>query len=158
MVVALLHSVDVPVTAVPSAFVAGAARPAYWLTRPAADSGVNSAVSMPIFLSRQLSASEPPFAIAIFGMCPSLLLRGRCVSDASMGVSAQAATDGTVTARRHLPIWITSGMLSPTGMCSSEKRPAASVSAAAMGRPEYGDAQVSHDAPDEISASGSFGT
>src|SRR6187401_973607 len=120
---ALLHSVAVDVTDEPSALVAGALRPAYWLTRPALDSGVNSSVSSPIFRSRQLSASEPPFAMAIFGMWPSALLRGRCVSDAAIGVSAHAATDGIVTARRHFPIWITSGMLSPTGTCSTEKRP-----------------------------------
>ena len=155
---ALPHNVDVPVNVVPSAFVVGAFRPAYWLMRPAPDSDVNSAVSTPIFLSRQFSASDPPFAIAIRGMCPSLRLRGRCVSDASTGVSAHAATDGMVTARRHFPIWITRGMLSPTGTCSTEKRPAESVSAAAIGRPEYGDAHVSHVAPVVMSASGSFGT
>src|SRR5262245_54974390 len=144
---ALLHSVDVGVTVDPSALVVGAFRPAYWLTRPALESDVNSASSTPIFLSRQFSASEPPFAIAMRGMWPSPRLRGRCVSAASTGVSAHAATDGIVTARRHFPIWITSGMLSPTGTCSTEKCPAESVSAAAIGRPEYGDEQVSHVAP-----------
>ena len=128
------------------------------MTRPAPDSPVNSAASTPIFFSKQFSASDPPFAIAIRGMCPSPLLRGRWVSDASTGVSAQAATDGIVTARRHFPIWITSGTLSPTGTCSTEKCPAESVSATAIGRPEYGDEQVSQVAPVVMSASGSLGT
>ena len=138
--------------------IAGAPWPAYWLTRPAPDSLVNSAVSTPILRSRQLSASEPPLAMANFGMWPSLLLRGSRVSAGATGVSVHAATDGMVTARRHLPIWMTSGMLSPTGMCSIEKLPCESVSATAIGRPEYSDEQVSHDAPLAMSASGSLGT
>src|SRR3954470_23963325 len=103
MLAALLHRDEVPVRVVPSALVVGAASPAYWLTRPAPDSDVNSPTSTPIFLRQQLSAYGPPLAMAILGMCPSVWFRGRCVSAAATGVSAHAATDGSATARRHFP-------------------------------------------------------
>ena len=104
--------------------------------RPAPESLVNSFSSIPTERSRHSTASEPPVAIAISGMSPSLLLRGRRVWFLSVSaVDAQAGTLATVIWRRHLPVWMTSGMFAPDGTFFSEKRPCASVSATAIGWP-----------------------
>src|SRR6185295_10561150 len=98
--------------------------PAYRFTRPVPPAGVNSASSIPILRSKHSSASALPVVSAILGMCPSLWLRGNRVWFMSVsGVFEQFATIGTVSSRRHLPTWITSGTSAPIGTFSSEKCP-----------------------------------
>ena len=75
--------------------------------------------------------------MAIFGMWPSLVLRGSRVRFSSViAVVSQDGTFGTLTWRRHLPTCTTSGMLLPVGTPSSRNLPSASVSAVAIGLPE----------------------
>ena len=114
---------------------------------------------MPILRSRHSSASEPPVVSAIFGMCPSALLRGSRVRSAFViGLSTQGLTVARVISRRHLPTWMTIGMFATTGTFCSTKRPFASVSAVAIGLPDSCALQRSHDAPSGIGSSGAFGT
>jgi len=104
-------------------------------------------------------ASELPVVTAIFGMSPSLLLRGRRVRLASVsGLSTQPLTFGIVTCRRHFPTWMTSGMLLPVGTFSSVKRPFTSLSVAAIGCPDSVTLHLSQDAPVGIGSSAAFGT
>ena len=92
---------------------------------------------MPIRRMKHSSASAAPVVTAIRGMCPSLESRGRRVRFASViAVSVQAATFGTVTWRRHLPIWITSGTFTPAGMPASLNLPCTSDVVTAAGAPE----------------------
>jgi hypothetical protein len=71
---------------------------------------------MPVLRRKHSIASDPPVVNAILGMCPSVLLRGNLVRFTSViGVSTHAATLGIATWRRHLPIWMTSGMFAPAG-------------------------------------------
>ena len=71
---------------------------------------------------------------AILGRCPSACERGRRVRLGSVSLlSTQGVTVGIVTCRRHLPTWITSGMLVPDGTPVRWKAPVASDSVAAIG-------------------------
>ena len=71
---------------------------------------------MPILRSRQSNASGSPVDSAILGRWPSLWLRGRRIMAGSLNaLSRQAVTAGSVIWRRHLPIWMTSGMFVPDG-------------------------------------------
>ena len=77
----------------------------------------------------------------------------------SSGVFAHFGTLGISILRRHLPIWTTSGTLSPMGTFSSVNLPDVSVAVMAMGLPETAASQRSQVfAPSGMSASGAFGT
>jgi hypothetical protein len=75
-----------------------------------------------------------------------------------MLVSAQETVLGMVTWRRHLPIWITSGMLLPVGTFSSLKRPWVSVSAVVIGSPDGTASHCTQLAPSGTGSSWAFGT
>src|SRR5688572_16762019 len=127
--------------------------------RPVPESLVNSASSMPTLRNRHSTASEWPVAIAIKGMLPSLLLRGRRVWFLSVSAAdVQAVTLGMVICRRHLPVCMTSGMFAPDGTPFSENRPCASVSATAIGCPDTYESHLSHAAPEVIGDSVVLGT
>ena len=119
---------------------------------------------MPTLRSRHSSTSAEPVVSAIFGRCPSLWLRGSLNRSTSVsGVFVQAGTLSIVTSRRHLPTWMTSGMLVPTGMSPSVNAPVTSVLAIAIGSPDSSDVPVSGShgsqlGPSAIGASGLFGT
>ena len=81
-------------------------------------------------------ASAEPVAMAVRGMSPSLLLRGRRVWSAVSTVFEQGATAGIVICRRQRPSWITSGMLVPAGMFSRVKVPSGAVCVSTSGLPE----------------------
>ena len=73
---------------------------------------------------------------------------GNRIMAASLNALSRHGGDlGKMTLRRHLPIWITSGMLVPDGACHILNVPFASVSAAATGWPEIGESQWSQEAP-----------
>jgi hypothetical protein len=91
---------------------------------------------MPILRSTHSSASTLPVTIAIRGMSPSVRLRGRRVSVVGSALSTHDATLLMVTWRRQRPIWITSGMLAPTGTSRSTKRPSGPVTALTTGEPD----------------------
>ena len=60
--------------------------------------------------------------------------------------------------RRHLPTWITSGMLLPAGTPDSTNFPFTSVSAVAIGLPVSATLHLSHDTPSGTGSSAAFGT
>ncbi len=70
----------------------------------------------------------------------------------------QAATEGMTTCRRQRPIWITSGMLDPTGTFWSWKLPPASVTALTSGEPEAWAPHCSQATPGVNGATGALGT
>jgi hypothetical protein len=76
----------------------------------------------------------------------------------SNGLSWQAFTWGSVTARRHFPICITSGTFVPTGTSDRTNFPDESVSVETSGLPDTGVAQLSHDGPVAMGDRSSFGT
>ncbi len=67
------------------------------------------------------------------------------------------ATLGMVIWRRHLPIWMTTGMSLPTGTFSSLNEPEGSVMTLTRGSPETFP-QRSQEAPVTMGATGAFGT
>src|ERR1700743_1074294 len=107
-----------------------------WMRDAAVDGSVVSLGSMPILRSRHSSGSAEPVTMAIFGMSPSARLPGSEVAPAASGVEVQAGTLAIVVCVRHLPSWITSGMLLPTGAFLSVKLPLESVSVCTTGSPE----------------------
>src|ERR1019366_6825773 len=68
------------------------------------------------------SSSHAPVTMAIWGMSPSLWLRGRRLSDAGTTAFAQSVVS-TRTSRRHLPSSTTSGTPEPEGTPNSVNRP-----------------------------------
>ena len=78
------------------------------------------------------------------------------------GVSAQAGTLATVTSRRHLPTWMTSGTFAPVGTSAAAlprtNAPDASVFAATTGSPESVVVQASQLGPSGMGASARLGT
>ena len=98
---------------------------------------VISAGSMPIFSSKHSSGSAEPVTIAIFGRSPSLLVLGQAMSCRRRAASTRSpARSAMITWRRHLPSWMTSGMLVPTGTLVSVKLPLESVVVMTTGSPE----------------------
>jgi len=119
---------------------------------------VYSLASMPIFGRMHASGSQPPVTAAIFGMSPSLRLRGSRSMLPATGLSTHCFTWGRTNWRRHLPIWTTSGMFEPTGTSLRTKSPFASVSVVTMGEPETVEPHLSQVAPVVIRSTGAFGT
>ena len=102
---------------------------------------------MPTLGSMQPSWSHPPVVSAMRGMSPSDCFFGRRVSSGSVSaVSAHSFTSGIATWRRHLPIWMTSGMSLPIGTFCSVNFPVASVSAVTTGAPVTAAALVARGA------------
>src|SRR5438874_1463476 len=102
----------------------GELAPLYKCRRDAAvDGSVISPALMPILSSRHSNGSAEPVTIAILGMSPSARLLGSDVVPASSAVDVQAGTLAMVFCTRHLPSWMTSGMLAPTGTLVSVKLP-----------------------------------
>jgi hypothetical protein len=94
-------------------------------------------------------------ATAIFGRCPSELLRGSRVS--ASAVEVHAAMSGSCTSRRHLPACTTSFTPPPVGTLSSVKRPCGSVFACTSGLPLGVVSQRSHEAPVGTALSAALG-
>ena len=83
------------------------------------------------------------------------------MSTSVSGMSAHAGTFAIVTSRRHLPTWMTSGMLAPAGTSARVtqlKLPAASVLVLTSGMPDRFVAQVSQLGPSVYGVSAAFGT
>ena len=120
--------------------------------------GVNSLMSMPTLRSTHSKGSYWPVAIAIWGMFPSCWLRGRRVSSAGSAIEVQAVTFGIFTSRRQRPIWMTSGMLSPTGTFFRVNFPSGPVSTVISGEPDTGVPHRSQATPAGNGASGLLGT
>lgn len=78
---------------------------------------------IPSLRSKHSSPSALPVVTAILGMSPSFLLRGSDVISAGSALSVHSWTLSSVICRRHLPIWITSGMLMPDGTLVSVNLP-----------------------------------
>jgi len=87
------------------------------------------------------------------------MLRGSRTRFASLkALSWHFVTVGRMILRRHLPIWMTSGMFVPDGAFMILNLPSGPESAAATGDPEIGESQRSQEAPVGIGPSGAFGT
>ena len=87
------------------------------------------------------------------------MLRGsRTVFGSLNALSWHFVTVGRMILRRHLPIWMTSGMFVPDGAFMILNFPSGPLSAAATGVPEIGESQRSHDAPVGTGPSAVFGT
>ena len=112
---------------------------------------------MPMRRKKHSAMSHPPLVNAMIGMSPSLEFAGRRsfiagVAGSGMAVFAHAATVGTTICVRHLPVWITSGMLLPLGhavkpsglVCTSVNVPFSSVSALMIGPPDAGASHCEH--------------
>ncbi len=107
--------------------------------------GPYSALSTPMRLSKHSSESAPPVEMAMFGMSPSLWFLGRrktagaaiFAAAAAAGLSAHLFTVGSTYCLRHLPTCTTRGMFDPSGTPSSVNFPAASVTANAIGIPDW---------------------
>ena len=108
--------------------------------------------------SKHSNGSAEPVAIAICGMSPSPCLAGSDVVPASSAVDVQAGTLAIVFCTRHLPSWITSGMLVPTGTLVSVNEPDASVVVMTTGSPETLPLQRSQVTPSVNAAGVVLGT
>ena len=76
-----------------------------------------------------------------------------------MGCDWHASTSkGTITWRRHFPIWMTSGMLGPIGTLSSSNLPSGPLSAIATGLPVTSEPHWSQVTPVGSVCSEEFGT
>ena len=129
------------------------------LIRPLPSGLVNSESAMPIRRMRHSRLSALPRVIAILGRCPSDWFLGRRnVSVPEKTLSWQALTIGSVTWRRHFPVWMTTGMFVPTGTFCIVKFPAASDSALATGWPDAMVPHLSQVTPSTIGSSAAFGT
>jgi hypothetical protein len=73
-------------------------------------------------------------------------------------LSWHAFTIGSVICRRHLPVWMTTGMFVPTGTSCIVKLPDGSVSALATGCPDAIVPHLSQVTPSTIGSSAAFGT
>ena len=113
---------------------------------------------MPSFLTKHSSESAPPVVIAILGISPSALLRGRRVSSAATGEDEHCATAGTITFLRQRPIWTTKGNSAPPGTSFRTKSPFASVSAVAIGLPDGVVPHLSQVVPSAKGSSSALGT
>ncbi len=115
--------------------------------------------SMPSLRKRQNSGSAEPVVSAMRGRLPSAMLLGSRVTCGSVsGLSTHSATVGMVIWRRHLPVWITSGMLSPTGTFSRTKLPSVPLSALTSGSPLKVASQVSQVSVSGTGDSAALGT
>src|SRR3954466_5074318 len=102
--------------------------------------------------------SAPPVVMAMSGMSPSDCLRGSRVWLTSVSAkSEQAVTVGILIWRRHLPTFMMSGMLLPTGTSLRTKLPCVSVSADATADTEL-PSQRSQLAPDASGGTSPLGT
>lgn len=88
---------------------------------------------MPTLRRTHSTASAAPVEMAIFGMSPSVWFLGMRVEKA---VFPQAIVLGTTTWRRHLPVWMTSGMFVPKGTLVMVKVPSTAVVVPTSGEPE----------------------
>ena len=83
------------------------------------------------------------------------------MSTSVSAIAAHAGTFAIVTSRRHLPTWMTSGMLAPAGTSALElpsvKLPAVSVLVSTIGMPDRFVAQVSQLGPSVYGVSAVFG-
>src|SRR5579864_7273364 len=116
-----------------------------WI-RPLPLSGVNSALSTPIFKRTHSSGSTEPVETAVSGMSPSLLLRGRFRSPSGVDIHEGTLT---VNTRRHRPSWTTTGTAVPEGTFASVKVPSKSVYVDTSGLPETSAPHCRHEAPAE---------
>ena len=80
-------------------------------------------------------------------MFPSLWVFGSLVRDAEIAVLTHNATDGTVICRLHRPIWMTTGMLVPTGGLVRVKLPSEAEVVLTIAMPERDTEQVMHETP-----------
>src|ERR1700733_11388132 len=92
------------------------------------------------------------------GMWPCVWFLGGLVIETGCGLSTHLATFAIVTCRRQRPVWMTSGMLAPTGAFFSENFPSGPVVVEMSGDPETSAVQLSHETPGVNAFTGAFGT
>ena len=95
--------------------------------------GTNSLSSMPMPRRRHSRASHAPEVTAIWGMSPSLPLRGRRNSRSGTLFSSHCFVMSILSLRRHLPTWTTTGTSLSTGTFFSSNSPLVFVRALTIG-------------------------
>jgi len=112
----------------------------------------NSFGSRPVFRRKHSNGSALPLTNAIFGMSawlpsPSVWFRGRRVLATPTALFAHAVIEDSVVLRRHLPIWMTSGMFAPAGTLVRVNFPSGPVCAEAIALMLAAPWQLSHVGP-----------